>query len=285
MSDPKYLYHYTSQKGLIGILDIYSKKPKPEPKLWMSNILYLNDSSEFTYTLELVMSELTKHKEKLLEKKSLSELKEDEGTDGNTLRRYEYVESVLKGFLSDNDKITETYLFSLSENGDDLSQWRGYCPKEGGFSICFDFTKLSSIIKNSSIFRIEECVYNLDKQKNIISSMLDKIHSFNPLFLIYQKIVEISSYFKHNKFNSEREYRIISYGKPDKIKYREGTSMIIPYIEGNLLDKNGKLPISQIIVGPTPHKELSRVSIKNLLTSIGYEDVDVEYSDIPYRSW
>ena len=44
METPEYLYHYTSQKGILGILQTN--------KLWMTNILYLNDSSEFTYTLD-----------------------------------------------------------------------------------------------------------------------------------------------------------------------------------------------------------------------------------------
>jgi hypothetical protein len=47
---PKHLYHYTSQKGLLGILE--------HDNLWMTNILYLNDSSEFKHTLDLVKTEL-----------------------------------------------------------------------------------------------------------------------------------------------------------------------------------------------------------------------------------
>lgn len=60
--------------------------------------------------------------------------------------------------------------------------------------------------------------------------------------------------------------------------------MVIPYIEFSPVDENGKLPISKIIVGPTPHKELSRLSIYNLLRSKRY-DMEVEISKIPYRSW
>ena len=279
MTFPKHLYHYTSQKGLLGILGIDPDEPKP--KLWMTNIFYLNDSSEFTYTLELVISELMTHKEK-----GLSELIEDKGIKGNTLRIYEHIERVLKGFLSDDCKITETYVFSLSKNGDDLSQWRGYCPKEGGFAIGFDSDKLLSIIENSeSMFHIEKCIYNLDEQKSEISSMLNDNHSFNLNFGVFQKITKMSSYFKNDKFIGEREYRIISCGKPDKLKHREGTSMIIPYIEGNLLDEDGKLPISEIIVGPTSDINLSILSIESLLKSFGYKDVDVKSSKITYRPW
>lgn len=54
MENTKPLYHYTSQRGLLGILE--------SKKLWMTNILYLNDSSEFIYTWELVKPELSKRK-------------------------------------------------------------------------------------------------------------------------------------------------------------------------------------------------------------------------------
>lgn len=278
MTIPKYLYHYTSQKGLLGILQT--------KKLRMTNILYLNDSSEFSHTFDLVMSELTTHKERLLNKKGLLELMEDKGIDGDIFRRYEYVERILKGFLSDDNRKTETYVFSLSQKGDDLSQWRGYCPKEGGFSIGFDSDKLLSIIENSkSMFHTEKCIYDLDIQKDEISSMFDDIHNYNNFMDILLDIIVMSSHYKHDKFKDEREFRIIHYGTSDERKYREGNSMIIPYIEGNLLGEDGKLPISKIIAGPTPHKELSKVSVDSLLKSIGYEDVDVESSEIPYSSW
>jgi len=67
MTLPKYLYHYTSQNGLLGILGINSKPSKPS--LWMTNIFYLNDSSEFTYTINLVKQDLKKRKEDILEDK------------------------------------------------------------------------------------------------------------------------------------------------------------------------------------------------------------------------
>ena len=56
-NEPDILYHYTSQKGLLGILQT--------KKLWMTNILYLNDSSECIHTIDLLKSEVEKRKELL----------------------------------------------------------------------------------------------------------------------------------------------------------------------------------------------------------------------------
>ena len=58
--------------------------------------------------------------------------------------------------------------------------------------------------------------------------------------------------------------------------------MIIPFIKVDFNDDSGKLPISKIIVGPTPHKELSKLSVEYLKERISY-DFEVESSMIPYR--
>src|ERR1700684_352024 len=44
------VYHYTSQRGLIGILTT--------KKIWATSIRYLNDSMEFAYTLDLMKAYL-----------------------------------------------------------------------------------------------------------------------------------------------------------------------------------------------------------------------------------
>ena len=49
---PEILYHYTSQDGLIGMLNTKT--------IWASKIHYLNDSKEFALALDLASDELTK---------------------------------------------------------------------------------------------------------------------------------------------------------------------------------------------------------------------------------
>ena len=261
MENSKLLYHYTSQKGLLGILNTNS--------LWMTNILYLNDSSEFTHTINMVKSELTERR-KLLQNK------------GKLYDKYKEVERVLAGFLS--ERRTESYVFSLSTEGDDLNQWRGYCPKEGGFSIGFNHEKLLSIIENlnkienGKRYKIRECIYIQEEQIKKVKSLIDRIDDK----VFYEELVKISSYIKDKSFKDEKEYRLIYHREPKEIKYREGKSMIIPYIEFPPID-GGLLPISKIIVGP-PHPELSKLSIEYLLNTKKYEDIEVVKSEIPYRS-
>lgn len=287
---PKTLYHYTSQNGLLGILNT--------GKLWMTNIRYLNDSSEFKYTLDLVKSELEKGKKLLLSKRGVVGLSLDKGIEGETFKIYELLEGLLNySYYDDRREIPELYVFSLSEKPDDLNQWRGYCPSEGGFCIEFDTNKLEDIILNKNHYEIDNCKYCKKDDSLEIRNLVE------PFFLRLNTLLEssdigytgvfrgllldinrISPYIKDFSFHSESEIRIIYRGENNIIKYREGKSMVIPYTEGDLLDDVNKLPINKIIIGPTPHKILSKISVINLLISKGYPG-EVESSEIPYRSW
>lgn len=104
------LFHYTSMDGLKGMV--------AGKALWASNIEFLNDSTEF------------KHGEKVLK-------------DVVTTRKRS-VRGDRRCFFDELDKypcffqVEDVFLVSLTEEGDLLSQWRGYTPSGSGFSIGLD---------------------------------------------------------------------------------------------------------------------------------------------------
>jgi len=55
---------------------------------------------------------------------------------------------------------------SLSQRGDQLSQWRGYCPN-GGYSVSFDDSQLSNMMKAQGLY-IGKCVYKEKDQRELI---------------------------------------------------------------------------------------------------------------------
>ncbi len=287
-TEPDILYHYTSQKGLLGILK--------ENKLWMTNILYLNDSSEYRHTIDLLKSEVEKQKTLLTGLMNSTIIPED-----NINKRKHHILNILKMFCetlidsSGKDTFPQRYVFSFSQKGNDLNQWRSYCPKEGGFSIGFDYQRLLSIRKSNG-YTIQKCEYDPGEKQKLINPLLDRVHkSFESdkdisssleWSFILAEIISFSTFIKHESFIDEKEYRIIKSGiNDDKLNHCEGKSMIIPYIEFSPMDENNKLPIRKIIVAPTPHPELSKLSVQSLLESKGYEGVEVETSNIPFRSW
>ena len=146
-TEPDILYHYTSQKGLLGILQT--------KKLWMTNILYLNDSSEYRHTIDLLKSEIEKRKKLLPPLKFEGLLSSKITPEDNINNRKHHILDILKMFCetlidsSGKDTFPQRYVFSFSQKGNDLNQWRSYCPKEGGFSIGFDYQRLLSILRKS----------------------------------------------------------------------------------------------------------------------------------------
>jgi len=258
MRNNNYLCHYTSQKGLLGILK--------QNKLWMTDILYLNDSSEYFGTVKMVKAELINYEDTTGKKKSLGPM---------------LIEINMEQRLSANS--SHPYIFSLSENKDDINQFRGYSPSIAGFCIEFDKTKLIAMVREKEGYKIQACIYNRTEIiKSIFSNKADQMSTI-------MNFVENSAefpFFKDEAFKTEKEYRIVYSGKSAEIKYREGKSMIIPYIEFPPEDADVRLPITRIVVAPTPHPALSKLSVLSLLKSKGYpEEVEVEESAIPYRSW
>src|SRR4029450_4455178 len=65
---------------------------------------------------------------------------------------------------------------------------------------------------------------------------------------------------KHPAFHEEREWRLISAPIPfgdDQWRVRAGRSMLIPYVPIALAPTDPYLPIRDVVVGPTPHRELA----------------------------
>lgn len=152
---------------------------------------------------------------------------------------------------------------------------------------------MSSIINKIEKSEIRKCIYDPVEKKDLLESLLNRIvdvplesnkdiSEVSTNFIL--EVINISSHIKDESFKDEGEYRLIYFGGPNETKFHEGRSMIIPYIEFSPVDDSDLLPISKIIVGPTPHPELSKLSIKTLLKSKKY-NIEVEQSDIPYRSW
>ena len=154
-------------------------------------------------------------------------------------------------------------------------------------------------------FKRVECVYKPELIKNLITDKLDehiskileacKEKSENTINRIISNeneefvnnALEIMPAIKHEKFEEEKEcrfYRILEDDNSDaEVCFREGKSMVIPYIEVELPN----LECAEIYVGPTPHEELSKESIRALLSRHQMFKccTKVKASQVPYRAW
>ncbi len=106
---PKYLYHYTTAEGLKGIIE--------NQEIWASDIFSLNDASEVYHGVALLKKHLATQQET------------SEGRLNTSLEAFREALGEIGPHTA-----TPTYVCSFSEEPNDLSQWRAYCP-DGGYAI------------------------------------------------------------------------------------------------------------------------------------------------------
>lgn len=267
----------------------------------MTHIKFMNDASEYSYAMNLIGQELEEI-EKCAPEIVSQVMPTPESKGEHHLNEWL---NPLKVIMDDITSI-DVFIASFSEMVDDISQWRGYCPKLGGFCIGFESEGLVDLAKKQD-YLLTSCIYKTSDQISIIREI---IHSFfsdtenilndtkseNRAELTREMIKlimhtsrnywKIGSVIKNASFENEKEWRIssTSYKEVKRLKYIPGNSMIIPYINFPLTRDTFEMPIREIIIGPTPHPELSEQSVKMLLSSNGLK-CDVKQSKIPYRAW
>jgi hypothetical protein len=286
----KPIFHYTSQKGLLGII-----KTKG---LWLTHIYCLNDSTEITHAFNLMKSLIESYIESdaLLEDRSL----------------YIYLKELMED-VSKNIQRFNLFVFSFSENGDLLSQWRGYC-SSGGYSIGFDYEVLEKFLITGDDLPIEvelgKCIYEPSEHKQILTEILNKsvpelkryieIEQNPPIALggkipkfpseykdaladFLLSLLKIAPFIKNESFKEEQEWRLIA-TIADKydVQFREGSKWIIPYYELALFKDDENLQFREVILGPTIDGNTAMQSLKRLLGALDIK-CKVIPSKIPYR--
>jgi hypothetical protein len=263
------LYHYTTQTGLCGIID--------NEQLWATNVLYVNDNKELTYSFDLILN-------------IISDLKNNNTIDESVLKN---IEIDLRAQLVPS----YIYVFSLSESGDLLSQWRGFSSRE--------------VKKNIGDCVLLPCVYKPTDQKNILRELILCTKVGDPrgpyellvdtknfgfgrtLFGTEDKcflnwFFTLSSIIKHPSFAEEKEWRIIKHTLTQKpnIKFRQGKYSLIPYVEIKFDATTFPNILSEVIIGPTPYSAASIFSLQEkLFQKYLTQRHIIRSSKIPFREW
>jgi hypothetical protein len=262
------LYHYTTQQGLLGIIDSKS--------IWASVVHFLNDATEFRAALEVVAAEL---------RTRVAELDSREGNARG--------EAILRELTALEE--TNVFVLSLTEEDDDLSQWRAYGGKHSGFALGFDIDKLHELASEHS-FSLECCLYDSPAQGLLAATIVDEAmawlsagdrmdHRRRREFR--RTMVRMAPLFKDYSFADEREWRLVSASHPltmANIGFHAGPSTIVPHYRLPLFVTSGSSPLSSVTVGPTPHLDLAMQSARALLQARGF-DIPVYESRIPLRTW
>jgi hypothetical protein len=276
---PSVLYHYTTQRGLLGILETDS--------IWATKIHYLNDSSEYQLAVDVANDVLH------------ALLKGERGTKKRTKIKC----------LLDNLRSIEQMnvcVCSFSEHGDRLSQWRAYAHEASGFSVGFHSEQVEHQAKSQD-FSLVRCIYDEKQQRDLIEETVltslgqdfnttpSRVDPEQPrtFFVLAtggdfaRRFAQLAPLIKSPAFHEEAEWRLISTKGVDvrTMSFRPGKSMLIPYVQFRLGSDKMKY-LHSLTVGPTPHRQLAEYAANSLLARWAVaHSPKVHSSKAPYRTW
>jgi hypothetical protein len=275
LCSPPVLWHYTSPSGLAGVVST--------GEVWATVIHYLNDEREFQHALDLF-------------RKAIDSVAKEQSPSAQTAL------SAAKDSLNQISGVN-VCVFSLSEYGDLLSQWRAYCPPDGGYSIAMRTAILSGILEKQG-FRLVKCTYDESFQFAIAKHMMEEfaieytqkygqedctVERFRAELsspLLY-KICSVAPCFKHPSFAEEREWRAISQPiswEDSAFSTRITSNCIVPHYRLKIHDEQHNDVISQIIVGPSKNQKLASRSVNFLSNQAKLRLGSVALSHTPYRN-
>ena len=282
------VWHYTSAKGQLGILD--------EGKIWASDLRFLNDETENVKIWKVIRERLeTRGEDEYLAFIHRSNLGHTE-----TIRsQYDgYIEDIKRSILADD--VRNVFVACFSGERDSLSQWRAYTTGSGyavGFSAdalaqvnVSESEALGRVLSGVNNMRFAQVTYLSDKDSSKADSIIDFLLSYHymrvgqsaPRFLLTQ----LSPFIKDSKFKEEAEWRLaceIKVLKRFEIEFRNGLSHLIPYLKIDLRTRNPDY-IKEIMVGPGPSSDRDLFALECLKRARELH-FEVSKSDIPFRNW
>lgn len=214
---PKYVYHYGSMSGLLGVLQSNA--------IWASDVSSLNDKNEIVHTRSVLVDALE-----------------------NKFFRMGIKDNVWFGGIAVQVKSIKARfgrcVASFCEDNDQLSLWRPYASDGMGASIGFLSSAMSKAVAAQG-FELKKVVYDRKVQYDVCSAYVDDLFG---RFAINAKINglpdeivkdmtefinTVGIFFKHESFQDEREWRLISsdieLANP-RWQYRALPNMIVPYL-------------------------------------------------------
>jgi len=284
---PPRLYHYTTQHGMLGIV--------PSKSFWATDLRYLNDFEEYVYAIDCAEKAIA----------SIAPTIKVAGAD--------QLSSMILALLKAN-RAEDYFIFSLSEDGDSLNQWRSYTRQGPGYALGFDSIKLHEYCLERG-YTFGRCLYSRREAESAISQLaaeyMVELAQYFPLFsageinedLIFSKcrqflalFLKYAAFIKNPAFEQECEWRIIAaVNAEDKglLEFRSGPHSIVPYIAIQFEETEFlKKILRDIVIKPSPHMDLAEQAIKEFVQSQlinakipDYEikDYSIKRSGVPYR--
>lgn len=281
------LWHYTTGNSLLAILN--------SNQLFATQVACLNDSTEVRYGTDLL-------------REAFVSLQAEGPSDENERKLLaEIARNSAQPAAMPINAASKWFVTCFSKQRDDLSQWRAYSGGENGFAIGFTAGGFYRLGARYTLVRIN---YDGELHRNLATKIARATLQFfregfakrsgaasqqwvNEFMTEWDTMLSyLAPMLKDPAFRSEQEYRVMHElnleDLPD-MKFVQKGSLISRHLPRSYTSEfgelpSGRLPIREILVGPSRHKEISAVSVHTLLRQKGYDSVVVGVSAIPFQS-
>lgn len=279
------LYHYTTLEGLLGIIG--------SKTLWATDAEFLNDAQEMQFGRPEVHRALLDRAESLWPEGSDPE--SDASPDlQDDCSRAAAIRSAAAELYPEPGPFARygrhaAYVACFCEEGDLLSQWRGYS-SGGGYALGFDLGGLCEVQGPDADLmpRLVRVHYGVGRIMAVVGPVIGAIvHNGEAdpgaqggtegRSLVFPTLAGM----KHPAFEEEREWRlIVAGGLSDKVvRFRQGAIAPTPYMALTF----APTALRRVVVGPGPHAELRRDGVARLLGASGEWEAQVLLPNAPFR--
>jgi hypothetical protein len=288
---PRLLYHYTSAEGLLGMLE--------GRQLWATNVRFMNDTTELGYGIGQVREVL----QEPVTRRGRRHPRSERASRQNR-------EDIL-AMLADTEANTKHFAVCFCENGDLLSQWRGYGALGSGFAVGLhgkklcDFTApfLPGAPPNLGVI-LRRVIYDMRIQKSLVRRWIKYIDAgadAQAAFPILRMLYECLVCFKDPGFKEEREWRLIQQGRVGgddicKESFRAREGRIVTYLPLSFPSRaearsarkpaGSNFPVAAITYGPTVDDVAAGHALRALVKHHGFDPrkLTVKSSVIPFST-
>jgi hypothetical protein len=266
------LYHYTDLAALASIV--------AKDDLWLTHSRFCNDAEEIAHGTAVVLRVIAQRS----------------GSAPADVAEY------LARIRADVEEPgwDAVYICCFCEEGNLLSQWRGYGANGTGIAIEVTAQHFDYITGDDcpiGLMRFWKVFYTDAHQTERVGSALDYWWARGDLppeqraRFAADSIRFLIPTFKNADFSEEHEWRLMftpGEACPAEPKFRAARGMLVPYYSlRDVVEKtHGQtrpLPIDAIVVGPGTHRELNVQGAK-MLVQPRYPQVKVDASNTPYRA-
>lgn len=248
------LYHYSSVNALFS--EILIRKPESEDKaisLFATDSRYLNDESEIELGKRMMREVFDKMK----------------------ISSYDRI-------VEEVGELERMNIISFSKEHDSIPMWSTYGNKGDGIALGFD----SAVLKEHLRF-ICPCLYSREAMEESLRRLMDfyfgSKHSPQEARNVILQIVVVCTIIlgqiKNSYYEYEKEVRYITLPLHEP-EFRLKNNLIIPYVRVFL----PRRALRRVIIGPNLDRQLTFLSIRDYIRSIGYKDVEIIQSDAPFRN-